>query len=520
MKDAISTVGDVVRHYAQSKPDHPAIIFGSRTTTYVQLNRFSNQLARGLSAPDNCKDNRVAYLGKNTDYYYELFFGCAKAARVLVAINWRLASPEVEYILSDAQVEILFVESEFADQVNFCLQHCDRLKRVIYIDRDDETGYRVWRDAQVDTDLHVPVQPEDTCIQMYTSGTTGRPKGVLLPHRCFFAQRQAEVHAGTWAQWSGDEVNLVAMPIFHIGGTGWGFIAFYHGASNVIHPSPDAESIAKDIAEYRINRMFIVPAVLQQIVDYSVAQTIDVSSVESVVYGASPIQESLLQSSIALFGCDFVQQYGMTEATGAVSYLPAEDHDIHGNKRMKSCGIPFPGIVFRICDSAGNPLESGQVGEIHIKSPAIMAGYWNLPEATGEVLREGWYRTGDAGYLDADGYLFVQDRIKDMIVSGGENIYPAEIEAALHSCGAIREAAVIGVPDAKWGESVKALVVPEEGDSFDADAVIQVLRQQIAGYKVPKSIDVIDAIPRNASGKVLKHVLREPYWKGYSKRVN
>ncbi|WP_317932344.1 long-chain-fatty-acid--CoA ligase [Halioxenophilus sp. WMMB6] len=516
----MNSVADVIRAHAATQPDNSAMIFGSRVTSYARLDTYSNQVANGLLTLSAGAGERIAYLGKNSDHYYEIFFGAAKSQQVLVAINWRLAKQEVEYIINDSNVGILFADSEFQAQAESSLKNCDSLFRIIYVDQIDESGFEAWRDSQAVSDPCMPVSSQDPCIQMYTSGTTGMPKGVVLPHKSFFSQRQSERNVGQWADWHSDEVNLVAMPIFHIGGTGWGFIAFYHGATNIIHQTPDAVRIAHDIVAFQINRMFIVPSVLQQIVEYALDNALDCRSVKSVVYGASPISEQLLKSSLALFGCDFVQQYGMTETAGAVSYLPAEDHDVNGSKRMSSCGIPFPGIQIKICDQVGKTLTAGEVGEICIKSPAIMLGYWNNEAATKEAIVDGWYRSGDAGYLDEDGYLFLQDRIKDMIVSGAENIYPAEIEKAMLACEAIKDVAVIGVPDQRWGEAVKALVVLRENHTLDVAALQAFLRQRIAGYKIPKSIEAIDTIPRTASGKVMKHILREPYWKGYLRHVN
>jgi acyl-CoA synthetase (AMP-forming)/AMP-acid ligase II len=516
--EQLDNVGEVVRYYATTKPDHLAMVFDDRKTTYAELHTHSSRVANGLRAEAIGESGRIAYLGKNTDRYYELFFGTAKSGVVMVAVNWRLAYPEVEYILNDANVQILFVESEFECIAQTVLNNCEHLKKIVFIDGDDERGYISWRERHIDQDIQQNIGRDSICLQMYTSGTTGNPKGVLLPHRCFFSQRKAERTAGSWAQWDEGDVNLVAMPTFHIGGTGWGFVAFYHGATNVIHSVPDADKIAEDIAAYKITKMFVVPAVLQQIVPVAQSQGMDLTSMKYVIYGASPIPESLLIDAIALFECGFCQQYGMTEATGAVSYLPPEDHDVKGNARMKSCGKAFPGIEFKICDEQGNSLPQGETGEIYIQSPAIMSGYWNLDTATNDALQEGWYKSGDAGYLDKDGYLYMQDRVKDMIVSGGENIYPAEIESVLYKHPAVKDVAVIGVPDQKWGEAVKAIVITDR--PLDMDDIIQYARQYIAGYKVPRSVDFVDEIPRNASGKILKNVLREKFWKGYERRVN
>ena len=516
----IDLVGDLIKVHGERNPSKPAMIFGDIVTTYAELEKNACQVANGLKDCGVNRGTRIAYLGKNTDSYYELMFGAAKAGVVLVAVNWRLTDREVTYILNDAEVTLLFVEAEFQIIAEKCISKCSRLKRYLLLNGEGHASYKNWRSIRSATWEPMDLDPTDTCVQMYTSGTTGKPKGVELSHRCFFAQREAEIFVGGWGIWKEQDVNLVAMPLFHIGGTGWGFVSFYFGATNIIHAIPEAKRIVDDISRWSISRMFLVPAVLQQVVNIAQQNDLNLSSMEYVVYGASAIPELLLKDSIALFDCEFIQQYGMTEATGAVTYLPPEDHSVDGNARMQSCGKAFPGIELKICDESGAELDNGETGEIYIKTPAIMTGYWQLESATEEVLNGGWYKSGDAGYLDSDGYLFLQSRVKDMIVSGGENIYSAEIENILYEYEKISDAAVIGVPDDQWGEAVKAIVVKSEGKEVTEQEVIGFLRSKIAGYKLPKSVDFLTEIPRNASGKILKYKLREPYWKGYSKQIN
>ncbi|TXS95289.1 long-chain-fatty-acid--CoA ligase [Parahaliea maris] len=518
----INSVGDVVRVHAAAEPDKPAMIFNGNVTTYQELDQRSNRIANHLIESGLATDSRIAYLGRNTDSYYELFFGAAKSGRVILTINWRLAAEELAYILRDSGTVLLFVEKEFAERCFDLAPECPQLAEIVVLDArlEGHAYYPDWRDQAPAKDPALMVNPDAPFVQMYTSGTTGRPKGAVLRHDCFFHQRRAEEGAGAWADWGPNSVNLVAMPVFHIGGSGWGYITFHHGGTNIIHPEPQAERIGIDIARHRITKMFLVPTVLQGLVEYVKQHQLDVTSIEDIVYGASPISEHLLQQSVGLFGCRFIQQYGMTETTGAVTYLPPEDHRVNGSPRMQSCGIPFPGVQIKICDESGNQLPPDCVGEICIKTPAIMTCYWNRPDATRQALTDGWYHSGDAGYLDPDGYLFLSDRIKDMIVSGGENIYPAEIERVLLRHPTVAEVAVIGVPDEKWGEAAKAVLVPIAGATVDAAEIARFARSYLAGYKIPKSIDVTDALPRNASGKVLKTVIREPYWKERQRRVN
>jgi acyl-CoA synthetase (AMP-forming)/AMP-acid ligase II len=315
----------------------------------------------------------------------------------------------------------------------------------------------------------------------------------------------------TWGEWCDNDVCLVAMPLFHIGGTGWGLHALEAGATMVILPRPDITGIIAAIADNRVTRMFIVPAVLAAVVHQLESAPADMTSLTALYYGASPIPLDILRRSMLVFpNAGFIQCYGATETSGTVVYLPPHDHDPAGNDRMRGCGKAFPGNEIRIIDSTGAILPPGMVGEVAIRSVSNMTGYHRNPEATAKALHDGWYRTGDAGFLDADGYLTIHDRVKDMIISGGENIYPAEIESALHDHPDVIDCAVIGVPDARWGEAVKAIVV-RRGD-VSAEAIIAFARTRIAGYKVPKSVDFVDSLPRNASGKILKKELRAPYW--------
>ena len=516
----VDLVGDLITVHAEGNPDKPAMVFDDIVTTYAELEEHACQVANGFKDCGIKRGARIAYLGKNTDSYYELMFGAAKAGVVLVAVNWRLTDSEVTYILNDAEVTLLFVEPEFQVIADKCISNCSGLKRYLLLNGEGQASYKQWRSSRSAIWEPMDLDPTDTCIQMYTSGTTGKPKGVELSHRCFFSQRKAELLAGEWGLWSEQDINLVAMPLFHIGGTGWGFVSFYFGSTNIIHATPEAEKIVSDISRWDISRMFLVPAVLQQVVNIAQKKDINLSSMNYVVHGASAIPELLLKDSIALFNCEFIQQYGMTEATGAVTYLPPEDHSVDGNARMQSCGKAFPGIELKICDETGAQLNKGETGEIYIKTPAIMTGYWQLEAATEEVLSDGWYKSGDAGYLDSDGYLFLQSRVKDMIVSGGENIYPAEIENVLYEYEKLSDAAIIGVPDGQWGEAVKAIVVKSAGKEVTEQDVIRFLRSRIAGYKLPKTVVFLTEIPRNASGKILKYKLREPYWKGYSRQIN
>ena len=473
--------------------------------------------------------SRVAYLGKNSDHFFELLFGAARMGAVLTPVNWRLAEPEVVYIVNDAEAEVLFVDAQRAALAERLAGQASSLRLIVRMEggpSEWETFER-WRDRQSAADQTTTVAPEDVAMQLYTSGTTGRPKGVQLTHRNFYslnafaAANPTAVGDMGWNKWAADEVSLVAMPCFHISGTGWGILGVYCGAFAVVLREFDNTAVISAIREFKVSKTVLVPATIQMILDYPDLDRRDFASMKEILYGASPIPLELLERAVEALGCGFVQLYGMTETCGAVTFLPAEDH-VAGNPRMRSAGKTIPGAEIRILDPATNAeLARGVVGEICIRSPTTMRGYWKQDEETARVIHaDGWVRSGDAGYMDEDGYLFIHDRVKDMIVSGGENIYSAEVENAISGHPAVAEVAVIGVPDPKWGEAVKVIVVLASGGAADAQGIIEFARQRIAGYKVPKSVEFVDALPRNASGKVLKRVLRAPYWEGRDRQVN
>jgi acyl-CoA synthetase (AMP-forming)/AMP-acid ligase II len=324
-----------------------------------------------------------------------------------------------------------------------------------------------------------------------------------------------------WNKASPDDVWLVSMPVFHIGGSGVLVWASYNSGKIIITREFNPMSILDDFVKHRVSKLFLVPAALQFIVRLPQARQVDYSRLKFIMYGASPIPLDLLRECMDVFKCGFVQMYGMTETTGTIVALEPEDHTPEGSQRMRSAGKPLAGVEVAILDGEGKPLPVGEVGEIATRSLANMKGYWNLPEASRRTMTDdGWLRTGDAGYLDEDGYVYVHDRVKDMIISGAENIYPAEVESAIFGHPAIAEVAVIGVPDDKWGEAVKAVVVLKDGADVSPDEIIAFARTRIAGFKAPRTIDFIDALPRNPSGKILKRELREPYWAGKDRRVN
>jgi fatty-acyl-CoA synthase len=515
-------LADVVRTRAKNRGDAIAFEFEGRRTSFSEFDIKTNRVARALLALGIKPGERIAYLGKNSDIYFELLLGAIKAKVVMAPVNWRLAGPEIAFIVEDCKAPVLFVGPEFVEQVRSIRAQLPSVRHFITTESGapDWQDFVAWRDAQSGDDPKLDISPRDIAIQLYTSGTTGKPKGAMLSHANFLNLAQSGHEKPDWNKWTEDDVSLVAMPIFHIGGSGWGVLGLYQGAKGVIAREFDPTKILDLFEQSGITKLFMVPAAMQFVVRQPRAREVDFSRLKYMLYGASPIPAALLKECIAVFKCGFVQMYGMTETTGTIVALAPEDH-VEGLERMRSAGKAMPGVELAILDADGNKLPPGEVGEIATRSGSNMAGYWNLPEATASTLNtDGWLRTGDAGYLDKDGYLYIHDRIKDMIISGGENIYPAEVESAVCDHPDVAEAAVVGVPDDKWGEAVKAIVVMKPGKSATAADIIGFTRERIAGFKTPKSVDFITALPRNASGKILRRHLRDPFWAGKDRQVN
>lgn len=515
-------LADMVRHHARQRPEALALHYvnDGRRWSFADLDAESSRVARALAAAGVGAGDRVAYLDKNAPEYYTYLFGAAKLNAVSVAVNWRLAPPEMAFILNDSESRVLLIGEEFLGHL--AQIELSRAPQVVVLGDPGDSGYPSygqWLAGHDAVDPQTPAQPHDTCYQLYTSGTTGLPKGVEITHDNFFGALEdglADVGMSAAA------VNLVCMPLFHIAGSGWGLVGTRSGAAMILLRDVDPGQILEAIETHRVTHALFVPAVLQVLVDVPGVRDRDLSSLELIVYGASPITEPVLVRAMETFGCGFMQAYGLTETTGGIAVLKPEDHDPGGPQAhlLRSCGRPVAPNRVRVVDpDSGSDRPDGEVGEIWVQGRQNMKGYWGNPDATAATIdADGWLRTGDAGYF-RDGYLYIHDRVKDMIISGGENIYPAEVENALMRHPGVVDVAVIGVPSERWGETPKAIVVRRDPALSERD-LIDFCRGQVAHYKCPTSVDWAEELPRNPSGKLLKTRLREPYWRDHERRVS
>jgi acyl-CoA synthetase (AMP-forming)/AMP-acid ligase II len=519
-QDSIRTLADISGLQARVRPDAPALWFEGRTTSFADLETAGNRCAHALIGAGLQPGDRVAVLAKNNDQFFALWLGCIKARACLAPVNWRLAPPEIGFILKDSGAKVLVCGADFTDVVDTVVADCPDIRRLVQFEPGHPRwpSFDQWTAEHPDGDPGLSVEPDDDVIQLYTSGTTGMPKGVQLTHANYLALFEGAMSSG-WGDFEAGKSTLVAMPLFHVAGVNTGLLAMLQGVRAVIVREVSLPEILALLPRERIAYAFLVPAVINMLLQTPGVEEADFSSLERVFYGASPISEDVLTRATARLGASFTQLYGLTETIGGGTYLPPEAHDPARGK-LRSCGVPWPNFEVRIVTPEGAAAGPGEVGEIQLRSPGIMKGYWKRPQATAEAVdAEGWFRTGDAGYLDADGYVYIHDRVKDMIVTGGENVYPAEVENAIFGHPAVADCAVIGVPDERWGEAVKAVVVLRPGAAADPAEIIAHARTRIAGYKAPKSVDFIDVLPRNPSGKVLRRELREPYWAGRERRV-
>jgi acyl-CoA synthetase (AMP-forming)/AMP-acid ligase II len=510
-------VADQLRRWARETPAAVAVTYGDASWTWSELTERVTRLAAALSAAGLLAGDRIAVLDKNHPTGLETTYAAAMTGVVAAVVNWRLTPDEVAFILADAQARWVFVGAEFMPVMDKIRHRLPAVDRVVVVGGREDEYETLLSAADLAARPSRAVDPDECFLQLYTSGTTGLPKGAMLTHRgvvslCRAGADLFDLHP--------DTVALVAMPLYHVGGTTYALLAHHQGGRIVLMREVVPDAMLATIAAERVTDAFLAPVVYSFLLDAPGFPAADLSSLRILSYGGGPMPPPLLRRCLSALPCELVQVYGMTELSGAVTLLDARDHRQPARAELlMSAGKAMPGVELQIVEpTTGDVLGPRQTGELWVRTAQVMAGYWRRPEATANtIVADGWLRTGDAGFLDEDGYLFIRDRVTDLIITGGENVYPVEVENALGEHPVVAEAAVIGIPDDVWGESVKAVVVTTE--PVDPQELIAFCRDRLAGYKCPKSVDFVSELPRNLTGKILRRQLREPYWAGRDRRV-
>jgi long-chain acyl-CoA synthetase len=504
---------------AQTKPAGVSTIFRDRRRTWRETEDRVARIAGGLRSGGLRKGDRAAILALNGDRYFEYLFAVPAAGGITVPLNTRLAPPEIAYILEDSGATMLFIDAAFAPVLAQLAGKLGAVRDIVYLDDDAVPAGMVAFEDLLDAPPFTDVIAEDDDVAgiFYTGGTTGQAKGVMLTHRNLVINAANIVVAVGYVS---DSIYLHAPPMFHLADNASTLAVTMLGGVHVFIPRFDPAAVAASIEAEKVTNTLLVPTMVNALVNYPGLDAHDLSTLKMVPFGASPMPDAVLaRATEKLPGCRFLHVYGMTEAAPLVTALEPQDALVPG--RSRSCGKAALMVEVRIADAEDNEVPRGTVGEVQVRGPNVMLGYWNKPEQTAAALRGGWYHSGDGGYMDADGYVYVVDRLKDMIISGGENIYSAEVESAISLLDGVAEVAVVAIPDETWGEAVHAIVVPRAGRTLTADAVIAHCRGLIAHFKCPRSVDVRDMpLPLSGAGKVLKTELRAPFWVGREKRVN
>lgn len=505
---------DRIAHWARTTPDAEAMDYLERSWNWAQWNDRIRRLAGALKGRGVRRGDVVAFLDKNHPACVETTFAAASLGAATAIINFRLAADELDYVLNDSGAKVLIVGKEFQPAIDKIRDKLLHLEHVISVTPEggDDDEYEAMLEAATPTQRSDDVDPGDVAIIMYSSGTTGRPKGVELTQANLIAHT---VNAHEGFEFDDGDKNMVSMPLFHVGGSSYAQFGIHDGVPSVMTRDADGATLVGAILK-GANRTFLVPAVLAKVLESGEDAVKLFSALKTYGYGASPMPLPLLRAALKAWpDTDFIQAYGLTELCGVISHLMPEAHRAEDHpERLTSAGTLVPNAEVRVVQpDTLEDVPTGEQGELWFRSPQLMKGYHNKPEATAECITEdGWFRTGDIGRVDEGGYIFVEDRLKDMIISGGENIYSIEVERVLAEHDAVVEVAVFGVPDEKWGEVVKAVAVVE-GEVGEAE-LIAFARERLAAYKCPKTVDITDELPRNPTGKILKKELRKPHWEG------
>ena len=500
-------------------PDRHAIVFDDMRLTFGEIAGRVNRLANGLAELGVGAGDRVAVMQVNCNEHVESYFATAKLDAILVPINFRARSEELTFMLNDSGVKAIILGQRYQDMLRSIKPELTTLEHQITLEAPGE-GFVFYDDLLAnasDEERFPTADGDDVTIIMFTAGTTGTPKGVMLSHNSFTSYILANVEP---VDMDTAEKNILTVPLHHIAGVQAVMAAVYGGRTLVLQRQFDEEGWMKLVQEEKVNRAMMVPTMLKRLMDRPAFKDYDLSSLRVITYGAAPMPLEVIKKAIVEFpNTRFINAFGQTETASTITMLPPDAHDIHEGdpdyeqkmKRLGSIGKPLPDVEVRIVNEEGNDVSLGENGEIVARGDRLMKGYWNREEATKETLRGGWLYTGDLGYWDDEGFIFLSGRAKDFLKRGGEMIAPEEVEQIIMSHPSVDEAAIIGIPDIEWGERVRAIVVRKPGAELTAEEVIEHCRPRMAGFKRPEDVVFIDELPRNPMGKVLKRVLREDY---------
>jgi acyl-CoA synthetase (AMP-forming)/AMP-acid ligase II len=506
------------------RPDGDYLVFGDKRTSYRDAQRFTCRVANGLLALGCRREAKAAVWSANDPVGWLCTLSIWRAGMAWIPINPRNGAEENRYILDTFDCEVLFFQSAFAAQVAALRPQLPKVRHFICIDGEaaDALSLVDWASRHPDSKPEVQVAMDDMCALMSTGGTTGKPKGVMTTHRSL------EAMVANWLSvlaYPADKppVNLAAAPLTHTAGV-FSLMTTLRGGKVVILPRPDPAMLLDAIERHRVTELFLPPTVIYVLLDLPGIAERDFSSLRYLLYGAAPMSTEKLRRALKIFGPVMIQGFGQTEAAASISCLQPEEHFVNGEfapeERLASCGRPFPFTRVTIRDDANAVLPNGQVGEICVAGENVMKGYYRAPDKTAETVIGGWLHTGDVGYVDEEGFLHITDRKKDMIITGGFNVYSAEVEGVINSHAAVQDCAVVGIPDAKWGEAVKAVVELNPGMQVSAEEVMDLCKNKLGSVKAPKSVDFVAKLPRSPVGKVQKRELREKYWQGRARQVN
>lgn len=518
------TLGDIPRCSAVLWPDNTAVVFEGKRYTYKQFNDRINRFANFLIKAGCKKGDGLAVMADNCSKYLEVYFAAAKIGARVTPVNVRLGDDEIAYIIKDSETAFFVVGDAYEEKIKRMKDSFKNIKKWVTLDNpvpgflDYEKLVDMSSAVEPDLDQY-DIQEDDLAILMYTGGTTGLPKGVMLSQRSAILAGITATIANGFTE---EDSTCFVLPIFHV--SWWPILAILIvGGKVCINRKPSLDTIFKLVEDEKCTHMNLVPTIYGWMVDWPSIEKYDLSSLRVLTYAGSPFPTEVLKKCIRKFGNKFAQGYGATETAGAgISGLMIKDHHPDGlmQKYLVSAGKPMPNSRVKIVDDEDRTLGPGEYGEICAKGKHIMMGYWKNPKLTEAVLKGGWYHTGDMGYMDQDGYIFMTDRKADMIISGGENVYPKEVEDIIYQHSAVRECAVVSAPDAKWGEVVQAVVVLHPDKQATAEEIIEHCKKHLAGYKCPKAVAFWNDIPKTIVGKIVKKDIKKKFWEGKDRMIS